>query len=345
MNQCHQVETLNFLENIDSQRFQQPLIHLKNSINKNNMVKVASCSGTKYLFDKITDPELIGYKVELSTQVFSDGEMAVQYMDSIRGRDLFLFGDTAQNLTELLLAMDGAKRSSCKSLTVILPYYGYGRQDKKDGHRGSLGASVMAHALQAFGANRVVSIDLHADQIQGMFQIPFEHIKGHSVFIDYIQKNIDLNNTILCSPDAGGVHRVQKYGDKLNLPMVSINKRRDKPNSIASMELIGSVKGKNVVVVDDCADTCGTLKKATDLLIENGALKVYCIATHPILSGNAYANIASSKICQLIVSDTIKPSNPDIVNDRIKTVSCSPVLEKVIKNLIYDESISQINQL
>ena len=309
-----------------------------------DMVKIASCSSTKYLFDKIIDSELVDYKVELNTQKFSDGEMAVQYKDSIRGRDLFLFGDTSQNLTELLLAIDGAKRSSCKSLTVILPYYGYGRQDKKDGHRGSLGASVMAQALQAFGVNRVVSIDLHADQIQGMFHIPFEHIKGHSVFIDYIADNIELSNAILCSPDAGGVHRVQKYGDKLNLPMVSINKRRDKPNSIASMQLIGSVKGKDVIIIDDMVDTANSLVKATDLLLEQGALKVYCVATHPVLSGKAYENINDSKIYQLIVSDTFKPSNPDIINNRIKTVSCVPVLEKVIKNLIYDESISKLNE-
>ena len=147
------------------------------------MVKIASCSSTKYLLDKFVNPELVGYKVELETKKFSDGEMAVQYLESIRGRDLFLLADTSQNLTELLLALDGAIRSSAKCITVILPYYGYGRQDKKDGHRGSLGASVMAHALQSFGVDRVVSIDLHADQIQGMFNIPLEHIKGHSVFI------------------------------------------------------------------------------------------------------------------------------------------------------------------
>ena len=332
------------------------------------MVKIASCSSTKYLFDKIIDSELVDYKVELNTQKFSDGEMAVQYKDSIRGRDLFLFGDTSQNLTELLLAIDGAKRSSCKSLTVILPYYGYGRQDKKDGHRGSLGASVMAQALQAFGVNRVVSIDLHADQIQGMFHIPFEHIKGHSVFIDYIADNIELSNAILCSPDAGGVHRVQKYGDKLNLPMVSINKRRDKPNSIASMQLIGSVFNKNVIIIDDITDTCGTLKKAVDYLKDEGALDVSYIATHPVLSGNAFYNLVTSQLDNLLISDTLfvddvegslayskkfvkdfskLDSDDVIINNNLKVhqISCMPVLEKVIKNLIYDESISQINQL
>ena len=323
------------------------------------MVKIASCSSTKYLFNKISNPELITYKVELHTEVFSDGEMAVQYMESIRGCDLFLFGDTSKNLTELLLAIDGAKRSSCKSLTVILPYYGYGRQDKKDGHRGSLGASVMAHALQGFGVNRIVSIDLHADQIQGMFHIPLEHIKGHSVFIKYIQNYIDLSNVILCSPDSGGVHRVQKYGDKLNLPMVSINKRRDKPNSIASMELIGSVKDKDVIVLDDIVDTCGTLRKAVDYLKEEGAGKVFYVATHPVLSGNAYYNLLESRLDKLIISDTVTPSAkmPTTVdnaldlslvhqlNDLINEVSCIPVLEEVICNLIYDGSISKINSL
>lgn len=309
------------------------------------MVKIASCSSTKYLFDKITNPELCGYKVELQTQVFSDGEIAVQYMESIRGRDLYLFGDTSQHLTELVLAIDGAKRSSCKTLTVILPYYGYGRQDKKDGHRGSLGASVMAKILQDFGADRVVSIDLHADQIQGMFHIPLEHIKGHSVFIKYIQQNIDLSNAILCSPDAGGVHRVSKYCSKLDLPMVSINKRRDKPNSIASMELIGSVKGKDVIIIDDLLDTAGTACKAVEYLKNEGANSVIFVATHPVLSGKAFDNLSMSNIDKLILSDTVYVDLDKIakLDKDITMVSCIPVLEEVICNLIYDESISKIN--
>lgn len=328
------------------------------------MIKIASCSATKYLFDKITDSDLNSYKVELKTLKFSDGEMAVQYEESIRGCDLYLFADTAQNLTELLLALDGAKRSSCKSITVILPYYGYGRQDKKDGHRGSLGASVMAHALESFGVNRVVSIDLHAEQIQGMFHIPVEHIKGHSIFINHLMENIDLSNAILCSPDSGGVHRVEKYAEKLNLPMVSINKRRDRPNSIESMQLIGSVAGKDVIIIDDMVDTAGTLKKAVDYLKEEGALKVYYVAAHPVLSGRAYWNLLDSKLEKLIVSDTINDFSPNNTNtlmlvsdylrkigepnkliNLIEIVSCIPVLERVINNLIHDESISVLNSL
>ncbi len=306
------------------------------------MVKIASCSSTKFLFDKMVNPELNACKVELEHKTFSDGEMTVQYMESIRGKDLFLFGDTSQGLTELLLAIDGAKRSSCKVLTVILPYYGYGRQDKKDAHRGPLGAAVMAHALQSFGVNRVVSIDLHADQIQGFFHIPLEHIKGHSIFIDYIKNNIDLTNTILCSPDSGGVHRVSKYANKLELPMVSINKLRDKPNSIASMQLIGSVKDKNVIIIDDMVDTCGTLKKAVSYLKEEGALKVYYVAAHPVLSGDAHKNLMESELERLIVSDTVQPKS-NFKNPLITVISCIPVLEKVITNLINDESISKIN--
>jgi ribose-phosphate pyrophosphokinase len=325
------------------------------------MIKIASCTATQYLFDKIVNPELVGYKVELKTTKFSDGEMAVQYMESIRGRDLFLFGDTSQNLTELLLAIDGAKRSSCKTLTVILPYYGYGRQDKKDGHRGSLGAAVMAQVLQAAGVNRIVSIDLHADQIQGMFHIPLEHIKGHSIFINHIQNNIDLSNAILCSPDAGGVHRVQKYGHKLGLETVFIDKHRDKPNSIEKMTLIGSVAGKDVIFIDDICDTCGTLRKGVDLVKEKGALKVYYVATHPVLSGSAYSNLAEAQLEKLILSDTVKEythqsiesqhhivahdQNTDKFTNLIVTVSCIPVLEKVICNLINDESISELNEL
>jgi ribose-phosphate pyrophosphokinase len=308
------------------------------------VIKIATCSKTKHLFDKILNEELSSYKVELEITTFSDSEIGVQFKESIRGCDLFLFAETSSNLTELLLTIDAAKRSSCKSLTIILPYYGYGRQDKKDGHRGSLGASVMAHALQSFGVNRVVSIDLHADQIQGMFSIPLEHIKGHSIFIKYIQDNIDLTNTILCSPDAGGVYRVSKYCDKLNVSMVSINKRRDKPNSIASMELIGDVHNKHVIIIDDIVDTANSLVKAAILLKEKGALTVTCIATHPVLSGKAYDNIKNSLIDKLIISDTIKTTILDENKEIIKTVSCISVLEKVICNLIYDESISKINE-
>jgi ribose-phosphate pyrophosphokinase len=321
------------------------------------MVKIASCSATKYLLEKITHPELKKYIVDLYVEKFSDGEMAVQYKESIRGRDLYLFGDTSQNLTELLLAIDGAKRSSCASLTVILPYYGYGRQDKKDGHRGSLGAAVMARALEAAGVDRIVSIDLHADQIQGMFQIPLEHIKGHSIFMNYIENNIDLSNMILCSPDSGGTHRVEKYSKKLNLSMVSMNKSRDKPNSVESMELIGSVDGKDVIIIDDMVDTCGTLKKAVEYLKEKGALKIYYVATHPVLSGMAYENLTESQLEKIIISDTIKKythqnveqqvnieSNPHLQN-LIVELSCISVLEKVINNLIIDESISKINEI
>jgi len=317
------------------------------------MIKIASTSTYLYLFDLIQNEQLKRYKTEIKFQKFSDGEMTAEFKESIRGCNLYLFGDTSQNLTELLLTIDSAQRSSCKSITIILPYYGYGRGDKQEGHRGCLGAGVMAQVLQDFKIDTLVSIDLHSEQIKLAFRgIPVEHIKGHSIFIEYLKNNINLENTILCSPDSGGVHRVERYCQKLKLPMVSINKRRDRPNEVAEMQLIGSVKDKNVIIIDDMIDTCGTLKKAVEYLKEEGALDVSYIATHPILSGKALENLKQTELKNLIISNTNNPSilseikhseANGTLNINIHQVSCIPVLEQVIINLINGVSISQLN--
>ena len=307
-------------------------------------VKILSNTATKPLFDKLNSD----LKDELIVEKFSDQTLSVSFKNSVRGYNLFILADTAQNLTELLLTIDAAKRNSAKSITIILPYYGYGRQDKKEGHRGCLGAKLMANVLELMGVNRVVSIDLHAEQIQGFFNIPCEHIKGHSIFLNYIKENIDLTNAIFCSPDAGGVARVEKYVNRLGIPMVSINKRRDKPNSISSMDLIGEVTNKDVIIIDDMVDTCGTLAKAVNYLKEKGAKTVSYIATHGVLSGDWAYKLSTSNLDKLVISDTInlgdKPNNNFYEKfPKIEVVSCATILEKVINNLIEEHSISILN--
>lgn len=304
-------------------------------------VKIFSNTATKYLFDKIAHVDLVDKKDNLIVEKFSNGEISVKFENSIRGYDIFLFCETSLNLTELLLTLDAAKRASAKSITLILPNYGYGRQDKREGNRGCLGASMIAHVLGTMGISRIVSIDLHAEQIQGFFAVPVEHIYGHAIFCDYIKSEMkeQLDNIVFCSPDAGGIHRVEYYSNHFNRPMVSINKRRDKPSSIASMQLIGEVKGKDVVIIDDMVDTAGTLKKATAYLYDEGALSVNYIATHPILSGNGYENIANARLNKFITSDTLER----FYTPKMKCVSCVPVLEQVILRLINEGSVSELN--
>lgn len=322
-------------------------------------INIASATATLHLFDKISE-DLSKYKVGIKLDKFSDEEMSPQFLASIRDKKLFLFGATSkpEDFMELLLIISAAKRSCCGFLTVILPYYGYGRQDKKEGHRGTLGASMIANILMNLGVNRVLSIDLHAEQIQGFFSdsVPLEHIKGHSIFLDKIKEivyEIGADNLILCAPDSGGVHRVEKYSEKLDISMVSIFKKRDKPNSISSMVLIGDVRDKNVILFDDMADTCGTLKKSVKLLKEKGAKKVIFVATHPVLSGEALLNLRQSNLDVLILSDTIEQG--DFLNELehlidngkldlvLHKISCINVLERVIKNLTNSKSISEIN--
>ncbi len=307
-------------------------------------VKIVTNRKTEYLFDQLE----LEYKEKLKIEEFSDSEISVSFYSSVRGYDLYILADNRTELVELLQTIDAAKRNSVKNITVILPYFGYGRQDKKEGHRGCLGASMMTNVLEKMGVNRIVSIDLHAEQIQGFCSIPFEHIKGHSIFLKYIQENLDLSNTILCSPDAGGMARVEKYTKRLSLPMVSINKRRDKPNSIASMELIGEVTDKDVIIIDDMVDTCGTLAKAVNYLKEKGAKTVSYIATHGVLSGDWSYKLSKSNLDRLVISDTTflgtKTINTFYENfPKIEVVSCAPILSKVIKNLIEENSISEIN--
>lgn len=281
-----------------------------------------------------------------SVEIFSDGECAPQIEETVRGQKVFIIGSTSSSqIMETLLTIDAAKRAAAESIIVVLPYYGYARQDRKDGIRGPIGAKVVADLLTAAGASEIVTIDLHAAQIQGFFNIPFDHIEGHAIFSKTIKAYIEKleGETVICTPDQGGFQRASKMAEKLEVSMVAINKHRDKPNSISSMELIGDVKGKNVIIVDDMCDTAGTLCKAVNYIKDSGAKTVSAVCTHPVLSGKAMENIkACENLSRLFVSDTIPRVNGF---SKVETVSCAHMLAKVITRITAKQSINEVVSL
>jgi len=275
---------------------------------------------------------------DLKIEQFSDGEISPNFQESIREHKIFIIGSTHQphnNIMEMLLTIDAAKRAGASQINCILPYYGYSRQDRKGASRGAIGSRVIANILETTGANSVMTIDLHAGQIEGNFNIPVVNIEGKNIFIPYLKKKID-NSWVICSPDAGGVVRASKFSDYFNLPLIVINKRRDKPNSISSMELVGDVNNKNVLIIDDMVDTAGSLCKASDLLLNNNAKNVFACITHPVLSGPAIDRINNSSINKLYVSNTIQHK---IFSNKIEIVSCSDVIATVIKKFTERKSI------
>ena len=277
---------------------------------------------------------------KINFQEFSDGEFEPVLDQSVRGGRVFLIGSTfppADNLLELLLMIDAAKRASAKSITVVLPYYGLARQDRKDKPRAPIGAKLVANLLTAAGATRIMTMDLHADQIQGFFEIPVDHLYASSIFIDYIQ-SLHLDNLTVASPDMGGAKRAKNYASHLGAEVVIAYKERKKANVIEEMFLIGDVVGKNVILIDDMIDTAGTLCKAADILVEKGAKSVRAMATHGVLSGKAYENIEKSKISEVIVTDTI-PVKTEL-SSKIKVLSCAELFADVMKMVHEHKSIS-----
>lgn len=277
---------------------------------------------------------------EINFQEFSDGEFEPVLDESVRGGRVFLIGSTfppADNLLELLLMIDAAKRASAKNITVVIPYYGLARQDRKDKPRAPIGAKLVANLLMAAGATRVMTMDLHADQIQGFFEIPVDHLYASTIFIDYI-KSLNLDNLTIASPDMGGAKRAKNYAGHLGAEVVIAYKERKKANVVEEMFLIGDVEGRNVVLIDDMIDTAGTLCKAADILIEKGAKSVRAMATHAVFSGKAYENIEKSKISEVIVTDTI-PVKEEL-SSKIKVLSCAPLFAEVMKMVHEHRSIS-----
>ena len=270
---------------------------------------------------------------------YSDGEFQPSFEESVRGARVFLIGSTnpsSENLMELLLMLDAAKRASARHITAVMPYFGWARQDRKDKPRVPIGAKLIAKLLETAGATRIITMDLHADQIQGFFERPVDHLYASTIFLPYI-KDLKLTNLTIASPDMGGSKRAYAYSKFLSSDVVICYKQREKANIISHMELIGDVKGKNVILVDDMVDTAGTLTKAADLMIERGAISVRAICTHALLSGNAYEKIEASKLEELIVTDSI-PAR--ISHPKVKVLSCAPLFADVMHNVHSNKSIS-----
>jgi ribose-phosphate pyrophosphokinase len=300
--------------------------------------KIFACTQSKVLGEKIA----MAFGTELGnviTSTYSDGEFQPSYEESIRGTRIFIIGSTnpgAENLMEMLLMIDAAKRASARHITAVLPYFGWARQDRKDKPRVPIAAKLVAKMLEAAGATRIITMDLHADQIQGFFEKPVDHLFASTIFLPYL-KNLNLDNLTIASPDMGGSKRAYAYSKALECDVVICYKQRAKANIISLMELIGDVRGKNVVLVDDMVDTAGTLTKAADLMMERGALSVRAICTHPILSGNAYENLNNSKLEELIVTDSIPIKN---LSDKIKVLSCADLFADVMEKVHNNKSIS-----
>lgn len=277
---------------------------------------------------------------KINFQEFSDGEFEPVLDQTVRGGRVFLIGSTfppADNLLELLLMIDAAKRASAKNITVVIPYFGLARQDRKDKPRAPIGAKLVANLLTAAGATRVMTMDLHADQIQGFFEIPVDHLYASSIFVDYVT-SLNLENLTIASPDMGGAKRAKNYASHLNADVVIAYKERKKANVVEEMFLIGDVKDRNVILIDDMIDTAGTLCKAAEILMKNGAKSVRAMATHGVLSGKAYENINNSTLEEVIVTDSI-PVKTEL-SSKIKVLSCAPLFADVMKMVHEHKSIS-----
>jgi ribose-phosphate pyrophosphokinase len=302
-------------------------------------VKIFSGRATTYLADKIANAygEPLG---KVNYQQFSDGEMSPFITESVRGHEVFLIQSTfapSDNLMELLLMVDAAKRASASSVNVVIPYFGYARQDRKDKPRVAIAAKLHANLISAAGATRIMTCDLHADQIQGFFDIPVDHLDGAYIFVPYL-KSLGLTNIMFASPDVGGIKRARSFAKFFDAELAVCDKYRKEANKIESMRLIGEVDGKDVVLVDDLVDTAGTICKAAQLLKEKGARSVRAVCTHGVLSGKAYENITASVLEEIVVSDTI----PAKEIPKIKVLSVSDLFAKAIRKIHDNESISSL---
>ena len=303
-------------------------------------VKLFSCAASEYLSEKISDY----YGQPLGSRTisrFSDGEIQTVINESVRGAYVFFIQSTfppSDNLFELLLFMDAAKRASAGYITAVIPYFGYARQDRKDKPRVPISAKMIANILQASGADRVMTMDLHAEQIQGFFDIPVDHLKSEAIFMPYSQ-SIDLADVKFASPDVGGVKRARVYAKYFKKDLVICDKYREKANEVAGMTVIGEVEGADVILVDVLVDTAGTLCKAADALLAKGAKSVRALCTHPVLSGKAYETIENSNLLELIVTDTIPLKQK---SSKIRVLSTAKLFARAIRNTHEHRSISAL---
>lgn len=300
--------------------------------------KIFACQNSKPLAEKIA--KAFGQPLgNVITSTYSDGEFQPSFEESVRGSRIFIIGSTmpsSDNMMEMLLMLDAAKRASARHITAVIPYFGWARQDRKDKPRVPIAAKLMASLLETAGATRIITMDLHADQIQGFFEKPVDHLFASTIFLPYL-KELGLENLTIASPDMGGSKRAYAYSKAMESDVVICYKQRAKANVISHMELIGNVEGQHVVLVDDMVDTAGTLTKAADLMIEKGALSVRAICTHAILSGNAYDKIENSKLAELIVTDSIPKEHK---SGKVKVLTCAPLFADVMHRVNSNTSIS-----
>jgi len=307
-----------------------------------NEVTIVSGRASRYLAEQIA----LRYGQKLGqTQIitFADGEFNVSFEENLRGKHVFIIQSTfppAENLMELLMLVDAARRSSARQIIAVIPYFGYARQDRKDKPRVPITAKLIANILTASGINRIITIDLHADQIQGFFDIPVDHLYASSLFVEYI-KELNLPNLVFASPDTGGTRRAAAYAKALDTGFVICYKQRSKANQVETMQLIGDVRGKDVILLDDIIDTGGTITKAAQIMVDNGAASVRAMCSHPILSGDATERIELSAFNEIIVTDTI-PLRREC--RKIKVISTATLLAEVIKRVHDYESISSLFQ-
>lgn len=301
-------------------------------------VKIFSGRATVALAEKIAKSYGLSLG-DVKVTDFSDGEFQPSFEETVRGQDVFIVQSTmppSDNLFELLLMIDAAKRASARKIIAVLPYFGFARQDRKDKPRVAIGAKLVANMLMAAGVDRIITMDLHADQIQGFFEVPVDHLYASTLFFNEMQ-NLNTGNLIMAAPDAGGAKRANSYAKKLDVGLAICHKSRKKANEVAEMTVIGDVEGKDVILVDDMCDTAGTLTKAADLFIEKGANSVRAFCTHAVLSGPAYERIQNSSLTELIVTDTIPLKQQ---SDKIRVLSVADLFSDVIRRLINNQSIS-----
>ena len=307
-------------------------------MSEQNSFLVFSGTKTKYLAEKICQ----SLKCPLGKMVmtkFSDGEFAVSYEESIRGRDVFLVQSTfptSDNLMELLLMIDAAKRASARNIIAVMPYFGWARQDRKDKPRVSIGAKLVADLLSVAGVDRVMTMDLHADQIQGFFDVPVDHLYASGVILPYLQ-SLNLEDICIASPDVGGSKRANTYAKYLGCPLVLCNKTRARANVVASMQIIGDVKDKNVIIVDDMVDTAGTITKAADIMKEAGAKSVRACASHCVMSGPATERVEASALEEIVFTDSIPYTKQC---SKVKQLSVADMFAETIRRVVANESIS-----
>jgi len=302
--------------------------------------KIFSGEKSEYLAQKICSSLNCELGQKIKTK-FSDGEFVVSYEETIRGAYVFIVQSTfsgSDNLMELLLMIDAAKRASADKIIAVMPYFGWARQDRKDKPRVSLAAKLIADLLSKAGVDRVITMDLHADQIQGFFNIPVDHLYASTVFIPFI-KNLNLEDLVIASPDIGGSKRASSYAKHLSVPLVLCHKTREKANEVASIRIIGDVAGKNVILVDDIADTASTLSSAADLMINNGAKSVRAFATHAVMSAKAIDNIMNSQITELVCTDSIPFDTSKC--PKVRIISIADFFATAISNVYHNKSISE----